>query len=57
MDTPIGRVTVRHIWLVHYANRTLDRIVGKIRFALGRSNPLTAERLFEGLGIAGSVPI
>ena len=51
MDIPIGRMTVRQVWLVHYANRTLNRIVGKVPFTLGCPNPLTAERLLQDLGI------
>jgi hypothetical protein len=52
MDIPIGRMTVHQVWLVHYANRTLNRIVGKVPFTLGGRNPLTAERLLQDLGIS-----
>jgi hypothetical protein len=56
MSTPVGQVTVQQVWLVHYANRTLDRIVGKVPLALGRANTLTATRLLRELGIAASQP-
>jgi hypothetical protein len=55
MYTPVGQVTVQQVWLVHYANRTLDRIVGKVPLALGRVNTLTAEQLLRELGIASRV--
>jgi hypothetical protein len=42
---------VQKVWLVHYANRTLDRIVGKVPFTLGRTNALTVEQLLQELGI------
>jgi hypothetical protein len=50
-DTPIGSMEVRQVWLVHYANRTLNRIIGKVPFTLGQTNALTAEYLLQGLGI------
>jgi len=55
-DIPIGRMTVQQVWLVHYANRTLDRIVGRIPLTLGQANSLTAERLLRELGIAVMEP-
>jgi 2'-5' RNA ligase len=52
MEVPVGRVMIWRVWLVHYANRTLNRIVGKIPFTLGQANTLTGERLLQELGIA-----
>jgi hypothetical protein len=52
IDIPIGWMIVQQVWLVHYANRTLDRIIGKVRFTLGESNILTVERLLRELNIA-----
>jgi hypothetical protein len=52
--TPIGSLKVQQIWLVHYANRTLNRIIGKIPLVLGRTNTLAAERLLRELGIAAT---
>lgn len=55
MHTYIGQTIVQRIWLVHYANRTLNRIIGKIAFDLGSPNSLTTERLLERLGIIDQV--
>jgi hypothetical protein len=55
MYIPVGQVPVQQVWLVHYANRTLDRIVGKVPFALGCANDLTVERLLRELGIGCSI--
>lgn len=52
-DISIGQMTVRRVWLVHYANRTLNRVVGKVGFDLGQPNSITAARLIEALGIVG----
>jgi hypothetical protein len=44
---------VEHVWLVHYANRTLNCFLGRIRFDLGQHlNPLTVDHLLEALRIA-----
>lgn len=48
----VGRTTIQQVWLVHYANRTLSRIIGKAPFVLGSSNSLTAEKLLEHLDIS-----
>lgn len=56
MHTHVGQIMVQQVWLVHYANRTLNRIIGKIAFDLGRPNSLTAERLLGSLGIIDQVP-
>jgi len=48
---PVGQVTVQHVRLVHYANRTLSHIVGTMSLALGQANTLPAERLLRELGI------
>ena len=50
-DTCVGRIIVRQISLVHYSNRTLARIAGKVPLRLGQSNRLTAEDLLRQLGI------
>jgi len=50
-DTPVGRVLVKQVWLVHYANRTLDQIVGRVPFTLGKANAITVGRLLRELGI------
>ena len=54
IDTPVDRMTVGQVWLVHYANRTLNRIVGKVPFTLGRANALSVERLLQKLGVTAS---
>ncbi len=51
LDEPLGSVVVDRVWLVHYARRTLDRIVGKVPFMLGQDNSMAAERLLRDLGI------
>jgi hypothetical protein len=47
----LGEVEVERIWLVHYADRTLSRIVGKAPLLLGRPNMLTPDSLLAALGI------
>jgi 2'-5' RNA ligase len=47
----LGTVEVDRVWLVHYADRTLSRIVGKAPLLLGLPNALTAEHLLVNLGI------
>lgn len=47
----IDAVLVDQVWLVHYADRMLSRIVGKAPLPLGRPGSLTAGRLLELLGI------
>ena len=51
-DVPFGKMLVQQVWLVHYANRTLDQILGKVPFTLGQANVITGERLLRELGIA-----
>jgi hypothetical protein len=53
-EAPVGRVMVQQIWLVHYANRTLNRIVGKVPFTLGQTNTLDDENLLQELGIVST---
>lgn len=43
---------VSRVWLVHYANRTLNRILGRVAFELGMPNHLTAETFLQALRIA-----
>ena len=47
----LGAVEVDRVWLVHYADRTLSRIVGKAPLLLGRPNALTSDGLLVALGI------
>jgi hypothetical protein len=47
----LGEVEVERVWLVHYADRTLSRIEGKIPLLLGRPNTLTPDSLLAALGI------
>jgi 6-phosphofructokinase 1 len=48
-ECPLGGFTVEQIWLVHYANRMLNRIVGKIPLTLGQPDQLTVDQLLENL--------
>jgi 6-phosphofructokinase 1 len=48
-ERALGCITVQQVWLVHYANRMLNRIVGKIPLDLGQPNQLTVEQLLESL--------
>jgi hypothetical protein len=50
-DVSIGRMVVRQIWLVHYADRTLNRIVGKTLYILGQTRAVRVERWLQELGI------
>lgn len=47
----VGAMTVDQVWLVHYADRMLSRIVGKAPLPLGRPGSLTADRLLGLLAI------
>jgi hypothetical protein len=47
----LGTMEVDRVWLVHYAVRTMRRIVGKMPLLLGRPNALTADSLLVALGI------
>lgn len=47
----LGTMLVDQVWLVHYADRTLSRIVGKTPLRLGRLDRLTADRFLSVLGI------
>jgi hypothetical protein len=51
-DIQVGKTLVQQVWLVHYANRTLNQILGKVPFTLGQANVMTVERLLRELGIA-----
>lgn len=50
-DVDFGVVLVDQVWLVHYANRRLSHVAGKVSFHLGVSNALTPERLTKELAI------
>lgn len=47
----IGKVMVEQVWLVHYSNRTLNKIVGKIAFPLGHPQLINSADLLTKLGI------
>ena len=51
-DSAIALVDVEQVWLVHYSNRMLNQVVGKMPLQVGRSNQLTAERLLKKLRIS-----
>ncbi len=48
----IGRYEVKRVSLVHYANRTLNRVLGQVHFDLGVPHILTAARMLDALGIS-----
>lgn len=48
---PLGSIVVNHIWLVHYANRTLEQVIAKHPFYLGKENSITANQLLFQLQI------
>jgi hypothetical protein len=50
-DGPPLQLAVDGLWLVHYANRMLDRIVGRVALALGRPNFLDPDLVLADLGI------
>jgi hypothetical protein len=50
-ESLLGVGVVDRVWLVHYANRTLSRIVGKAPLLLGRPNTLTPDSFLAALGI------
>ena len=56
-DIPVGHMTVQEVQLVHYANRMLNRIVGRVPLTLGQANLFTVERLLRALGIAVMEPL
>lgn len=43
--------TVRHAWLVHYANRTLNQVVGRVSLEPGTRWSLALEDILLALGI------
>jgi 2'-5' RNA ligase len=47
----LGRMTVEQVWLVHYANRTLTKIIGRVPLLLGRPNARSADVLLDELRI------
>jgi hypothetical protein len=52
IDILVGRMMVEQVWLVHYANRTLNQIVGKVPFTLGGPSVRTTEHLLQELYLA-----
>ncbi len=54
--TSLGVLEVVQVWLVHYADRMLSRIVGKTPLRLGRPNALTEASFLTALGIRQSSP-
>ncbi len=51
LDTAIGAAQVSRVWLVHYANRVLQRIVGQVELELGRESRLSCEEIAQALGL------
>ena len=47
----IGRMLVREMWIVHYANRTMSRIVGRVCHALGEPLTLSTQEVTRQLGL------
>lgn len=47
----IGAEKVDKVWLVHYSNRMLNKIVGKLSFPLGETRKIPAARFLAELGI------
>lgn len=47
---PMGEIVVDKLWLIHYANRTLDKVIGKAPLQLGRTNSLSPETFCSDLG-------
>ena len=48
----LGTIEVERVWLVHYANRTLSHVIGKVPFVLGRATSLPVDDLLATLGIS-----
>ncbi len=48
---PLGVCEVSHLWLVHYAERTLARVVGRLELPLGHRLVLTPAMLLSALTI------
>ncbi len=46
-------IEIDQVWLVHYSNRTLNRILGKTPFVLGQTHARTAEAVINDLGVVG----
>jgi len=51
LQKALGRMTVEQVWLVHYANRTLTEIIGRVPLLLGRPNVFSADVLLNELRI------
>ncbi len=51
MSGDIGQALIQRAWLVHYANRTLNRIIGKVALDSGNHNALTAQGLLTRPGL------
>jgi hypothetical protein len=54
-DLELGLTAVDRVWLVHYDQRTLSHVIGKVPLELGRqpARPLTGAGLLAELGVAG----
>jgi hypothetical protein len=50
-NVPLGRMVVHQIWLVHYANRTLNRIVGETAYTLGQTREVEVKQWLRELSI------
>ncbi len=51
----ISHMLVEQIWLVHYAHRTLNQVVGKIPFILGEPKPISTHHFLQALSIANDL--
>jgi hypothetical protein len=47
----IGAFAVDRVWLVHYSNRTLNRILGRMPFRLGHPRQVSVKHFLEALQI------
>ncbi len=51
LDKVIGATLVSRVWLVHYANRTLRRIIGQAPLILGQESQPGSEEIAQALGL------
>ena len=51
LDTLIGAAQISRVALVHYANRTLQRIVGQVALELGQDSRLSCDEIAQALGL------
>jgi 2'-5' RNA ligase len=51
-DSAAAQATIDRLWLVHYANRTLDRVLGQVELPLGRPSDLSVSEMIAKLQFA-----